>query len=207
MRKAIGEFAGQMHDDLIDGVQWAVDQGYADPEHVAIMGWSYGGYATLVGLTFTPDRFTCGIAIAGMSDLTTLVEADRKTMSKKGIKRWHKYIGNPKIDSERKLMKAKSPLSHVDNITRPLLIMHGGEDSIVSSDESDQMVDAMEKVGKEVDYVFFPDEGHSFEKWKSWSVLFRKVEVFLATHLGGRSESIVTEFPNTSGPPMINPNS
>jgi dipeptidyl aminopeptidase/acylaminoacyl peptidase len=186
MRKAMGEFAAKMHDDLVDGVQWAVDQGYADPNHVAIMGWSYGGYATLVGLTVTPELFACGIDIAGPSDLTTLITKKSKDMSPNGTYYWHKYAGNPEEDSGREVLKAKSPLPHVANIRRPLLVFHGGEDRIVSSVESDQMVEAMKKAGKQVDYVYFPDEGHSFRKWKNWSVLFRKVEVFLGTHLGGR---------------------
>lgn len=186
MRKAVGEFSGKMHNDLVDGLQWSVDQGYTDPDHVAIMGWSYGGYASLVGLTFTPNLFKCAIAIAGMSDLTTLVAASYRDLSPSGRHYWHKYVGNPKNDLEHELMKAKSPITHVDKITRPLLIVHGGEDGIVSSEESDRMVDAMRKAGKQVDYVFFPDEGHSFEKWKNWSILYNKIEIFLATHLGGR---------------------
>jgi dipeptidyl aminopeptidase/acylaminoacyl peptidase len=95
-------------------------------------------------------------------------------------------VGNPKNDQEHELMKAKSPITHVDKITRPLLIVHGGEDTIVSSEESDRMVEAMQKAGKQVEYVFFPDEGHSFQKWENWSVLYEKIEVFLATQLGGR---------------------
>ena len=186
MRKAMGEFAGKMHDDLVDGVQWAVDQGYSDPSNIAVVGWSYGGYAALVGLTFTPHLFKCGIAIAGISDLTTLLDTQYTNFSPSGLYYWHKYAGNPEDDLGRERMKAKSPIIHVDKIVRPLLIVHGGEDKIVSSIESDQMVDAMKKAGKEVDYVFFPDEGHRFYKWKNWLVLYRKIEVFLGTHLGGR---------------------
>lgn len=186
MRRAVGEFAGAMHDDLVDGLQWAVDQGYTDPDHVAIMGWSYGGYASLVGLTFTPELFKCAIAIAGVSDLTTLVGADYRNTSPSGKHYWHKYVGNPKNDQEHELMKAKSPITHVDKIARPLLIVHGGEDTVVSSDESERMVKAMQQAGKQVEYIFFPDEGHSFRKWENWSVLYQKIEVFLATHLGGR---------------------
>ena len=163
-----------------------MNQGYTDPDNVAIMGWSYGGYASLVGLTFTPDLFKCAIAIAGISDLTTLIDADYRDLSPSGRHYWYKYVGNPQNGQERDLMKAKSPITHVDKVTRPLLIVHGGEDSVVSSDESDRMVEAMQKAGKQVDYVFFPDEGHSFRKWTNWSVLYKKIEVFLATHLGGR---------------------
>ncbi len=186
MRKAIGEFAGKMHNDLVDGVQWAVARGYTDPDHVAIMGWSYGGYASLVGLTFTPDLFQCAIAIAGVSDLTTIVDATYRDLSPSGRHYWHKYAGNPENDQEREVMKVKSPITHVDKISRPLLIVHGGEDRVVSAGESERMVKAMKKAGKQVDYVFFPEEGHSFKKWKNWSVLYKKIEKFLAEHLGGR---------------------
>lgn len=187
MRGAIGEFAGKMHHDLVDGLKWAVDKGFTDPDYVAIMGWSYGGYASLVGLTFTPDLFKCAIAIAGMSDLTTLVDASYRNLSLRGEYYWHKYVGNPRDGLEHKRMKAKSPISHIDKITRPLLLVHGGEDDIVSSEESDRMATAMRKADKQVDYVFFPDEGHTFEQWKNWSVLYKKIEKFLASHLGGRS--------------------
>ena len=202
LRKAMGEYAGKMHDDLVDGVQWAIKQGYTDPGNVAIMGWSYGGYAALVGLTFTPNLFKCAIAIAGISDLTTHYAKKYDAVSPGSSNFLNKYVGDPRKGQDSETMKSKSPLTHVNQITRPLLIFHGGEDKTVASSESDQMVAAMQNAGKEVDYIFFPDEGHSFEKWENWSVLYRKVETFLAAHLGGRSETLSSSRPAGDTSPM-----
>jgi len=183
---AVGEFAGKMHNDLIDGVQWAIQQGIADPQKIGIYGGSYGGYATLVGLTFTPDTFACGVDIFGMSNLVSLLESVPKYW-KPWMTYLYKYVGNPNNPEDRRRMEAKSPLFRVAQIKRPLLIAQGGNDPRVKKKESDQIVSALRKTGKEVEYIFFPDEGHGFRHWKNRLVFYRKVEDFLAKHLGGRS--------------------
>ena len=186
METAVGEFAGKMHTDLIDGVGWAVDIGIADPGKVCIMGGSYGGYATLVGLTFTPDTFACGVDLVGPSNLVTLVESFPKYWELH-LDRWHKYVGNPENPEDRKRMEAKSPLFQVDKIRSPLLIVQGANDPRVTQEESDQMVEAMNKAGKSVYYMLFQDEGHGLRKWQNRLRFYRKIEDFLAEHLGGRS--------------------
>lgn len=183
---AVGEFAGKMHNDLIDGVQWAIQKGIADPQKIGIYGGSYGGYATLVGLTFTPDTFACGVDIVGVSNLVSLLESVPKYW-KPWMPYWYKYVGNPNNPEDRRSMEAKSPLFRVAQIKRPLLIAQGGNDPRVKQKESDQIVSALRETGKEVEYILFPDEGHGFRHWKNRLVFYRKVEDFLAEHLGGRS--------------------
>jgi dipeptidyl aminopeptidase/acylaminoacyl peptidase len=180
------EFAGKMHDDLIDGVKWTVDKGIVDPKKVCIFGGSYGGYATLVGLTFTPDVFACGVDLVGISNLVTFAESVPENWDLY-MDFWHKYVGDPKNLEDRKEMEAKSPLFRVDKIIKPLLIGQGANDPRVSQKESDQIVEAMEKAGKKVEYMRFPDEGHGLRNWQNRLRFYRKVEDFLAEHLGGRS--------------------
>ena len=183
---AVGEFAGKMHTDLIDGVQWAIRKGIADPQKIGVYGHSYGGYATLVGLTFTPETFACGVDAVGPSNLVTLLESVPKYW-KHWMGYWYKYVGTPKNPEDRREMEEKSPLFRVSGIKRPLLIAQGGNDPRVKKKESDQIVSAMREAGKEVEYLLFSDEGHSFTHWKNRLVFYRKVEDFLAKHLGGRS--------------------
>jgi len=183
---AIGEFAGKMHTDLVDGVNWAIAKGIADPEKIGIFGFSYGGYATLVGMTFTPDIFACGVDVFGISNLVSFSKTVPRYW-KIWMPHWHKYLGNPDKPEDRKVMEAKSPLFKVDRIKRPLLIVQGANDPRVNQQESEQMVSALKNAGKEVEYILFPDEGHSIRKWQNRLVFFRTLEDFLAKHLGGRS--------------------
>ncbi len=183
---AVGEFAGKMHTDLIDGVDWAVSQGIADPQKIAIFGFSYGGYATLVGLTFTPETFACGVDVFGISNLVTFTQSVPQYW-KNWMPLWYKYVGNPDAPEDRRRMKAQSPLFRVDQIQRPLLIVQGANDARVKQQESDQIVEAMRKAGKDVEYIIFKNEGHSLRNWQSRIVFYRKLEDFMADHLGGRS--------------------
>ncbi len=186
MQAAIGEFAGKMHTNFIDGVNWAVKQGIADQQKICIMGGSYGGYATLVGMTFTPDVFACGVDIVGPSNLVTLTENVPKYW-KNGMPYWYKYVGRPDDPAQRKDMEARSPLFKVGAVINPLLIVQGANDPRVTQLESDQIVKALRDNGKEVEYLLFENEGHGISRWQNNLTYHRRVEDFLAKHLGGRS--------------------
>lgn len=186
MEAAIGEFAGKMHDDLIDGVNWAVEQGIADKQHIAIMGRSFGGYATLVGLTKTPKIFACGIDTVGPADLETL-DKNFPAYWKPFMHRWRKYAGNPDREEDRLRMREKSPLYFAHQVERPLLIFQGANDVRVKQDQSDRMVQALRAAGKDVDYRVIPGEGHHIRHWKNRLDVYRATEDFLASCLGGRS--------------------
>jgi len=183
------EWAGKMHDDLIDAVQWAVKNHITEPDKVAIMGGSYGGYATLVGLTYTPDTFACGVDIVGPSNLNTLL----KTIPPywEAIKtQFYKRMGDPSTAEGQKLLHDRSPLFRADDIKRPLLIGQGANDPRVNKAESDQIVKAMEAKNIPVTYVLFPDEGHGFARPEN-SIAFNAVaEQFLGKCLAGRVEPI-----------------
>ena len=183
---AIGEFAGKMHDDLIDAVDWAVKQGYADRDRVAIFGGSYGGYASLVGVTFTPDVFAAAIDYVGISSLLNFM----KTLPNVGRRflatNWHLYVGNPADPAAEADMLARSPITRVDQIRTPLLVVQGANDSRVVQAESDNMVAALRERGVEVEYMVKEDEGHGFVNPDNNIDMYHAVERFLAEHLGGR---------------------
>ncbi len=186
MDKAIGEFAGRMHDDLVDGVRWAVDQGIADPQRVAIHGASYGGYSALVGATFTPEVFACAIDVVGVTDIARLLEA-APPYWELGLPWWHRFVGNPANPADRVRMDARSPLYRADRAQKPILIMHGVNDPRVKLEQSEWMVAALRKAGKQVDYVTFMGDGHGNQKWTNNLTMYRRTEDFLARCLGGRS--------------------
>ncbi len=179
------EWAGKMHNDLVDAVQWAVQQGYADPKKVAIYGGSYGGYAALVGATFTPDLFCCAVDIVGPSNLITLIKSIPPYWST-FLANFQKRVGNP--DTEADFLKSRSPLFKVDNIKIPMLIAQGANDPRVKQAEAEQIVDAMKKKGIQYEYMLFPDEGHGFAKPENRIKFYTHAEKFLAQHLGGRYE-------------------
>lgn len=183
------EWAAKMHDDLIDAVEWAVDNGIADKDNVAIMGGSYGGYATLVGLTFTPDTFACGVDIVGPSNIVTLLNTIPPYWAPI-VSMFTERVGDHRTDEGRKLLESRSPLNFVDNIRKPLLIGQGANDPRVKQSESDQIVDVMTKKGIPVTYVLFPDEGHGFARPENGMAFNAVTESFLAAHLGGRAQPI-----------------
>lgn len=191
------EWAGKMHDDLIDAVDWAVKQGIADEKQVAIMGGSYGGYATLVGLTFTPDKFACGVDIVGPSNIVTLLESIPPYWQPI-IDMFTTRVGDHRTEDGRKLLAERSPLSRVQQIHRPLLIGQGANDPRVKQAESDQIVGAMQEKDIPVTYVLYPDEGHGFARPENRLSFFAVTEAFLAQHLGGRYEPIKDDFQNSS---------
>jgi dipeptidyl aminopeptidase/acylaminoacyl peptidase len=179
------EWGGNMHNDLVDGVEWAIDQGIADPEKVAIYGGSYGGYAALVGATFTPDLFCCSVAMCGPSNLITFIRAIPPYWSTY-LALFHKRVGNP--DTEEEFLLSRSPLSKIDEVRIPMLIAQGANDVRVVQAESEQFVDALKEKGIEHEYLLFEDEGHGFLKPENRLEFYAATEKFLAKHLGGRYE-------------------
>ena len=179
------EWGGKMHLDLVDAVDWIVDQGIADPDRIAIYGGSYGGYAALVGATFTPDLFKCAVDIVGPSNLITFIETIPPYWSTY-LNILHQRIGNPETETE--FLESRSPLFHVDNIEIPMLIAQGANDPRVKQSESEQIVAAMEAKGIDHEYMLFADEGHGFAKPENRLEFYAAAERFLARHLGGRAE-------------------
>lgn len=183
------EWSGKMHDDLLDAVQWAVDEGIAEKDKIAIKGGSYGGYATLVGLAFTPEVFACGVDIVGPSNLETLLETIPPYWEPM-IKHFHERMGDPSTPEGLQYLKDISPLYKAHEITKPLLIGQGANDPRVKQAESDQIVEAMERDGVPVTYVLYPDEGHGFARPEN-NIAFNAIsENFLAQCLGGRAEPV-----------------
>ena len=183
------EWAGRMHDDLLDAVDWAVQEGIAEKDKIAIMGGSYGGYATLVGLAFTPDVFACGVDIVGPSNLETLLETIPPYWEPM-VKQFHERMGDPTTAEGLAYLKEISPLYRAKDITKPLLIGQGANDPRVKQAESDQIVEAMERDGVPVTYVLFPDEGHGFARPEN-NIAFNAIaENFLAQCIGGRAEPV-----------------
>jgi dipeptidyl aminopeptidase/acylaminoacyl peptidase len=183
------QWGRQMHDDLLDAVDWAVAHGVTSPDKVAIMGGSYGGYATLAGLTFTPDKFACGVDIVGPSNLQTLLKAI-PAYWESGRAQFYKRMGDPTTDDGRKLLDAASPLYKADQIKKPLLIGQGANDPRVNVSESEQIVKAMKAHDIPVTYIVFPDEGHGFARPVNSIAFNAAAENFLAGCLGGRAEPV-----------------
>jgi len=184
LNAGIGQLGvGSMQHDITDAAKWAIDEGIADPKRIAIWGVSYGGYATLAGLTFTPDLYACGIDEVGMSNLKTFVESFPEWWAP--IKqRWILRLGNVLEDGA--FNKKISPYFHVDKIRGKLMIIHGVNDPRVSINESNRIVEAMRKNGREVTYVVYQDEGHGIHKYSNLYDMLGRIEEFLAEHLGGR---------------------
>jgi dipeptidyl aminopeptidase/acylaminoacyl peptidase len=182
-----------MHDDLLDAVAWAVKEKIADPAKVAILGGSYGGYATLVGLTFTPDVFACGVDEVGPSDLVTLLQTIPPYW-KPAIEMFKKRVGDPDTEEGKKLLEDRSPLNKADKIDRPLLIGQGKNDPRVNVREAEQIVKAMQTKQLPVTYVLFPDEGHGFHRPENEMAFSAVSEAFLSKILGGRYEPIGEAF-------------
>lgn len=191
------EWGGKMQEDLLEAAGWATTQGIADPRKVAIMGGSYGGYAALVGLTFTPDTFACGVDIAGPSNLETFLrnvppywESEAELFAKR--------VGDIRTEEGRKLLADRSPLGRVDRIKKPLLIGQGTNDPRVKQAESDRIVAAMQSRRLPVTYVLYPDEGHGIERPENHLSFHAVAEVFLAQCLDGPYEPIGKDFAGAS---------
>lgn len=195
---ANGQWGRKMHEDLLDAVDWAIAEGITTADKVAIMGGSYGGYATLVGLTFTPERFACGIDIVGPSNLETLSQSIPAYWTPQLNALVRRIGGDPQTEEGRAFLKKASPLTYVDQISKPLLIAQGANDPRVKQAESDQIVAAMKHKGLPVTYLLYPDEGHGFVRPENRLSFFAAAESFLAKHLGGRCEPLGEDFAKSS---------
>ncbi|HEY2396567.1 MAG TPA: S9 family peptidase [Rudaea sp.] len=188
------QWGRKMHDDLIDAVDWAIKQGITSKDKVAIMGGSYGGYATLAGVTMTPDEFACGVDIVGPSNLFTLLQSIPPYWTAFRAQ-FYTRMGNPDTEDGRALLKERSPLTYADKIVKPLLIGQGKNDPRVNVNESEQIVKAMQAKNIPVTYVLYPDEGHGFRRPENNTSFNAVAEDFLANKcLGGRSEPIGNDF-------------
>lgn len=187
---ANGQWGAKMHDDLLDAVEWAVKEKIADSKRVAIMGGSYGGYATLVGLTMSPDTFACGVDIVGPSNLVTLLQNIPPYWAPIMPMLTTRIGADAKSEEGKRYLSERSPLSFVEKIRRPLLIGQGANDPRVKQVEADQIVRAMQHKNIPVTYVLYPDEGHGFQRPQNRTSFNAVVEAFLAQHLGGRFEPI-----------------
>ncbi len=191
------EWAGKMHDDLLDVVEWAVAEGIADRDKIAIMGVSYGGYATLVGLTFTPEVFACGVDVVGPSNLNTLLDTVPPYWEPE-IAMFRTRVGDNSTEEGRQFLAERSPLTYADKIVRPLLIGQGANDPRVKQAESDQIVESMTRQGIPVTYTLFADEGHGFGRPQNHMAFMAIAEAFLARCLGGRYQPIGDDFEGSS---------
>ena len=179
--KSFKEWGKSMQDDITDGVNWLIDEEIADPDRIAIYGASYGGYATLAGLAFTPDLYACGVDYVGVSSLFTFMESMPPY--------WELYrsmmyemVGHPEKD--KKLLASASPLLHIDKIKAPLFIAQGANDPRVVKAESDQIVAALKNAGIDVPYMVKDDEGHGFYNEENQFDFYREMERFLIKHIG-----------------------
>jgi dipeptidyl aminopeptidase/acylaminoacyl peptidase len=177
------EWGAKMHDDLLDAIDHLVGQGIIDRERVAIYGGSYGGYAALVGATFTPDVFKCAISMVGPSNLNTLMESFPEYW-KPMLVTWHKRVGE-----DPDFLWSRSPLSRVDDIAIPVLIAQGENDPRVKRAESEQIVAAMQEHGIDHEYALYENEGHGLAKPENRLDFYHRADRFLAKHLGGRAET------------------
>ncbi len=184
-RAAIGEFAGTMHDDLVDGVRWAVDEGIADPDRVVIFGGSYGGYSALVGATFTPEVFAAAIDYCGISSLANFIRTLPIQVRRYLQSNWLLYVGDPEVPEQEADMLARSPITKLDVICRPLLVIQGSNDVRVVQEESDAVCAALRARGADVEYMVKENEGHGFTNPENNIDMFRTIERFLARTIGG----------------------
>ena len=179
------QWGKSMQDDITDGVQWLIKQGIADSKRIGIYGGSYGGYATLAGLVYTPDLYAVGVDYVGVSNLFTFLQAIPPYW-KPYLEMLYEMIGHPEKDKD--LLTAASPVFHSKNIKVPLLIAQGANDPRVKKAESDQMVEALKARGIEVPYIVKANEGHGFANEENRFEFYRAMEEFLGKHLGGRVE-------------------
>jgi len=186
MSAAVGQFGAAMQDDLMDGLQWAIDAGVADPAKVAIMGHSYGGYATLMAMAQQPTKFACGVAVAGPADLSRLIETFPLYWELE-LMYWYSYVGDPAVTTDKERMETTSPVNLAHRFERPVLVFQGATDVRVPVEQSRTMVARLREQGKTVGYHELTDMGHSTGYWAHHLLILRRTETFLAQCLGGRA--------------------
>jgi dipeptidyl aminopeptidase/acylaminoacyl peptidase len=179
------EWGGKMQDDITDGTRWLIEQGLVDAKRVCILGGSYGGYATLMGLVREPDLYACGVDIVGVANLVTWMNTIPPYW-KPYEHVLHQRVGNPA--TELVFLQSRSPVFQAGKIKSPLLTAQGANDPRVPRAESIQIRDALRASGKEVEYVEFPDEGHGFARPENRLKFVAMAEKFLAEKIGGRAE-------------------
>jgi dipeptidyl aminopeptidase/acylaminoacyl peptidase len=191
------EWAGKMHDDLIDAVDWAIAHEIADPARVGIMGISYGGYSALVGLTFTAEKFACAVDLVGISNLVTWLNTlPEYWMTWKSLLKVR--VGDYTTEAGLRFLEQRSPLNRAGQIVKPLLIGQGANDVRVKASEAEQIVAAMQQHGIPVTYVYYPDEGHGLGRPENRCSFTEVAEAFLAAHLGGDCEPVGNDFVNST---------
>ncbi|MEJ6544415.1 S9 family peptidase [Brachybacterium paraconglomeratum] len=183
MEAGVGEFAGRMHEDLLDAVDWAVDQGFADPARVGVFGGSYGGYAALVGLAFTPERFAAAVEYVGVSDLVDYLRSLPEYARAGLVNNWYRYAGDPSDPEQAADLRARSPITRIADIRSPLMVMQGANDVRVRRENSDRIVAGLREQGNEVEYLVFDDEGHFILNPENVLALYRAADEFFARHL------------------------
>ncbi len=181
--KSTKQWGKAMQDDITDGVKWLIKEGIADPKRVAIYGGSYGGYATLAGVTFTPDLYACAVDYVGVSNMFTFLNTIPPYW-KPYLAMWQELVGDPAKDSV--LLAEVSPALHADKIKTPLFIAQGANDPRVNKAESDQMVEALKKRGVEVEYMVKNDEGHGFANENNRIDFYKAMDKFFAKYLSGK---------------------
>lgn len=183
---------GSMQHDLTDAVKWLIEKSYSDPNRIAIVGGSYGGYATLAGLTFTPDLYAAGFSIVGPSSIITLLNSIPPYWAPMK-KMFDIRVGDMNIPEERKMLEEQSPLYYATEIKKPLFVVQGANDPRVKKSESDQIVVALRDLGRDVQYMVAEDEGHGFAGKENRISMFYALEKFLVKHLKGRVQEDLRE--------------
>lgn len=185
------QWGDKMQDDLTWGAKYLISKGISDPKRIGIMGASYGGYATLAGVTSTPDLYAAAVAIVAPSNLITLLEAIPAYWEAERV-RFYKRMGDPTTPEGKAQLMRQSPLTHADKIKTPLLVVQGANDPRVNKREADQIVIALRDRGFPVEYIVAPDEGHGFARPVNMMATLAQAEKFLAKYLGGRHQESVT---------------
>lgn len=180
-----GEYFGRMQKDIAEAVQWAIDNGIADRERVAVFGASFGGFSVLSQLVQKPHAYRCGVDVVGVANWPRVIENWPPFWRNRHY--FALFYGDVAKPEERAEMLAKSPISHVEQITAPLLVIHGANDIRVLRQDSDEVVAALRKLGRPVQYMEFANEGHGIRKWRNRVAMWRQIEDTLAQCLGGRS--------------------